>query len=430
MPTLSLAVLPFADLSADKEYRYLCDGLAAELIMALSRIEGLQVASRSTSFHLRGIDDVVEAGRQLEVSSVLTGRVARTDDRLSVGANLTRTDDEVELWADSYDRPLEDVFAIQHEIAEQIANALELHLAPEHAEALKQPPTTDVQAYEYYLKGRERFFEYRRRSVEAALQLFNMALMLDHDYARAYAGVAECCTFLYMYADGDATDLEQAHLASRRALELEPDLAEAHVAWGLVLSMQHRYEDSDEEFERAIQLNPRLFEAFYFYARNRFAKGDLETAAKLYGHASRIDPDDYQAPLLVAQIHDDLGRMDEAAAIRRRGVRAAERRIQHHPEETRAHYMGANALVGLGETEQGLRWAERALELEPEEPMVVYNVGCVFSMAGEIDRALDCIENAVRNRPAYVEWLRHDSNLDSLREHPRFMKLLEEQATS
>ena len=430
MPTLSLAVLPFADMSADKKHRYLCDGLAAELIMALSRIEGLAVASRRASFRHRGAEDVAGVGRQLDAAAVLTGSVGRTDSRIRVSASLIETEEGTELWSDSFDRPLEDVFAIQHEIAEQIAHALELHLSPEHAESLRQPPTTDVQAYEHYLKGRERFFEYRRRSVEAALQLFNMALMLDHDYARAYAGVAECCTFLYMYADGDATDLEQAELASRRALELDPDLAEAHVARGLVLSMQDRYEESEEELERAIQLNPRLFEAFYFYARNSFAKGDLENAAKLYGHASRIDPDDYQAPLLVAQIHDDLGRPEEAATSRRRGVRAAERRLEHHPEETRALYMGANALVGLGEPGLGLRWAERALELEPEEPMVVYNVGCVFSMAGETDRALDCIERAVRNRPAYVEWLRQDSNLDSLRDHPRFEALLKEQSGS
>ncbi len=430
MPELSLAVLPFADRSVDKEHRYLCDGLAAELIVALSRLEGLQVASRGPAFRLRDTGDGVEAGRELGVSTVLEGSVDRTDDRLRVAARLLDTENGETLWSETFDRPLEDLFAIQHEIAERIALALELQLDARQSEALQQAPTEDVEAYEYYLKGRERFFEYRRRGVEAALQLFNMALMLDHDYARAYAGVAECCIFLYMYADGDDTDLEQADLACRRALELDPELAEAHVARGQVLSIRERFEESEEEFETAIRLNPRLFEAFYFYARNSFAKGDLESAAKLYGHASRIDPDDYQAPLLVAQIYDDLNCSEEATLMRRRGVRAAERRLQEHPEDPRALYMGANAQVGLGETEQGVRWAERALELEPEEPMVVYNVGCVFSMAGEVDRALDCVEKSVRSRPAFVDWLRQDSNLDPLRDHPRFQALLEQQPPS
>jgi TolB-like protein/Flp pilus assembly protein TadD len=427
MPALSIAVLPFADLSADKDQRYFCDGLATELINALSRIEDLRVAPRSSSFRFRASDDAQEAGRQLGVSSVLGGSVGKAGDRLRVSAKLTRTDDGFELWSNTFDRPLEDVFAIQHEIAERITHKLELRLDEQRSEALKRPPTTDVQAYECYLEGRERFFEYRRRGVEAALQLFNKALMLDHDYARAYAGVAECCTFLFMYADGDEADLEQADLASRRALELAPDLAEAHAARGVVLSMQHEHQASERAFETAIRLNPRLFEAYYFYARNCFAQGDLESAAKLFGHASRIDPDDYQAPLLLAQIYDDLERSDEAAAIRRRGVQAAERRLQHNPEETRALYLGANALVCMGQSEQGLRWAERALELEPDEPMVLYNVGCVYSLVGKVDRALECIEKCVSTRPAYVDWLQQDSNLDPLREHPRFQALLEDE---
>ncbi len=421
----SIAVLPFVDLSADTSQRYLCDGLAAELIAALSRLEDLRVASRSSSFRFRGADDPLAAARELDVSTVLQGSVDKTDDRLRVSARLITSDDGAELWSDSFDRPLEDVFAIQHEIANRIAQALELRFDPQHSEALKRPPTSDVQAFEYYLRGRERFFEYRRPSVEAALQLFNMALMLDHGYARAYAGVAECCTFLYMYGSGDEADLDQADLASRRALEFAPDLSEAHVARGLVLSLQLDHEAAEEKFETAIRLNPRLYEAYYFYARSCIVRGELVSAAKLLGHASRIDPDDYQAPLLVAQIYDSQERKEEAAASRRRGIVAAERRLEQNPEETRAMYMGANAMVCLGDLEKGVRWAERALELEPDEPMVLYNVGCIYSLAGETDKALDCLEKSVRGGLAYVDWLRQDSNLDPLRDHPRFQALLE-----
>ena len=400
------------------------------MITALIRTEGLRVAPRNSSFRFRAIDDAQEAGRQLGVSAVLEGSVRKGDGRLRVSAKLTSVDAGVELWSDTFDRPLENVFAIQHEIVEHIIQTLEIRLDQQLSEALRRPPTADVQAYEYYLKGRERFFEYRRRGVEAALQLFNKALLLDGDYARAHAGVAECCTFLFMYADGDESDLEQADLASRRSLELAPDLAEAHAARGLVLSLQRQYEASEEAFETAISLNPKLFEAYYFYARNSFVQGDLESAAKLFGHAARVDPDDYQAPLLVAQIYDDLERPQEAAASRRRGIQAAERRLHQNPEETRALYMGANAFVCLGQSERGLRWAERALELEPDESMLLYNVGCVYSLAGETGRALECIEKSVRSGLAYVDWLRQDSNLDPIRDHPRFQALLELQASS
>jgi TolB-like protein/Tfp pilus assembly protein PilF len=430
MSTPSIAVLPFVDQSPDQDQQYFCDGLSAELISALSRVEGLRVAPRGASFRFRDVADVSDAGRQLGVSAVLEGSVEKSDDRLAVSAKLTRTDDGSGLWSHTFDRLRKDVFSIQQEISERISGALEVRLDPEHAEALERPPTSDVQAFEYYLKGRERFFEYRRSGVEAALQLFNMALMLDHDYARAYAGVAESCSFLVMYADGDEADLEQADLASRRALELAPELAESHTARGLVLSLQKKYEESEKSFETAIRLDPRLFEAYYFYARNSYSQGDLKTAAKLYGHASRIDPDDYQAPLLLAQVFDDQGSHEQATSVRRKGIQAAERRLQQNPEETRALYMGATALLAMGESERGLRWAERALALDPEEPMLLYNVGCVYSVAGKTDQALDCLERAVSSGPSYIDWIRQDSDLDSLRDHPRFQALVERRSAS
>ena len=425
MPRPSIAVLPFDDLCADRNQKYFCDGLANELIDVLSRTEGLHVAPRSASFRFRAVEDPREAGRELGVAAVLLGGVSKTDGRLRVGAKLVQTDTGAELWSDAFDSNLEKVFAIQHQIAEQIVHALELHLDQQELEALKRQPTADVEAYEHYLEGRERFFEYDRHGVEAALRSFNEALALDSEYARAHAGVAECCSFLFMYADGDESDLRRAKEASCRALELAPDLAEAHAARGLVFSLQHEFDAAEKEFETAIDLSPKLFEAFYFYARNNFVKGDLESAAKLYGHASIIDPGDYQAPLLVAQIYDSQGRPDEAASSRRKGVLAVERRLLQNPQEVRALYMGANALVGLGEVEKGLRWAERALELEPDEPMVLYNVGCVLSMAGRLERALECVEETVSRSPGYVDWILQDSNLDPLREHPRFKAIVE-----
>ena len=426
----SVAVLPFSDRSAEENQRYFCDGLAAELIDALSHVEGLRVAPRSSSFRCRDAEDAQQAGQQLAVAAVVQGSVARDDERLRISAALVRAEDGAKLWSRTFDRPMEDLFAVQQEIAERIAHRLEFRLDPKHARALERPPTSNVRAYEYYLEGRDRFFEYRRRGVEAALELFNRALELDSDYVRALAGVAECCCYLVMYGGGDVVLLGQADQASRRALEIDPDLAEAQVARGLVLSLDQRYEESEEAFERAIDLDPKLFEAYYFYARNSFARGDLETAAKLFKHASIIDPDDYQAPLLMGQIYDSLERPEQAAAVRRKGVRAAERRLRHHPEDGRALYMAANALVCLGEVERGLLWADRALALEPDEPMLLYNVGCIYSLAGVPERALDCLEKAVAGGDAYLDWLEQDSNLDPVRDQPRFRAMLAGRGTS
>lgn len=420
----SIAVLPFVDLSSGRNQQYLCDGLAAELIDSLSRTEGLRVASRTSSFRFRAADRAREAGRELGVTAVLEGGVSKAEGRLRVSARLVRAEDGKEIWSESFDSPLQDVFAVQHEIATHILRGLDLGSDLKLLQRTRRKPAADARAYEHYLEGREKFFLYSRRGVEAALESFDKALELDPSYSRAHAGVAECSSFLYMYGNGVASDLERADRASQRALELDPELAESHAARGLVLSLQHRFAEAEEAFETAIDLSPKLFEAFYFYARNSFVKGDLEVAAKLFGHASVVNPDDYQAPLLVAQIYDGQERDQEAAWSRRKGVRAAERRLEANPEEVRALYMGANALVCLGEVERGLEWAERALRLEPDEAMVLYNVGCVYALAGKTEKALDCLEKSVSSGLAYVDWLRQDSNLDSLREHPRLLALL------
>jgi len=225
MTISSVAILPFADLSAKGDQQYFCDGLAAELIEALSGVQGLRVAPRSSSARFRDSEDVQEAGRQLAVDTVVEGSVARSAERLRVSARLVRTDDGAELWAKTFDRPRQDVFAVQHEIAQRIAHRLEFRFDEKHARALERVPTSNVRAFEYYLEGRERFFEYRRRGVEAALALFNRALELDGDYARALAGVAECCCYLVMHSDGGEALLDRADQASRRARELAPDLA-------------------------------------------------------------------------------------------------------------------------------------------------------------------------------------------------------------
>jgi adenylate cyclase len=185
--------------------------------------------------------------------------------------------------------------------------------------------------------------------------------------------------------------------------------------------------------ETAIRLDPRLFEAYYFYARTAFIQGNLERAIELYAKASDVNPQDYQAPLLVAQSYADLGRHAEAEDARRRGIQLAEARLKLNPDEARALYMGANGLVALGEFDTGLEWANQALAMDPDEPMVLYNVACIQSLAGRNEDAIDSLERAVRSGLTQKNWLIHDSNLDPLRTHPRYcalIKLLEQQESS
>jgi non-specific serine/threonine protein kinase len=421
----SVAVLPFVDLSREKDQEYFCDGVAAEIIGALAQVAGIRLASRTSSFRFRATTlDSREIARRLKVRALLEGSVRKAGDRLRITAELVDGASGFALWSETFDRKLADVFAIQEEIARSIADALKVTLSQGEHEALGMPSTSDVQAYDHYLKGRKYYYQYRRRGVELALEMFQRAIEIDPTYARAWAGVADCYCYFYLYVARVPENIRQAEAASRRALELNPELAEAQASWGVAMSTAGRNDEAVAAFEKAIRLDPGLFEARYFYARHAFASGDPVKAARLYEEAEALRPEDYQTPTLVAQIYGDLGQKEKAIAAHRRGLRKAEEILRLHPDDTRARYMGANALLVLGDRERSLEWARAAIAQEPDEPMVLYNVGCIFSLAGETEKALNVLERAVDRGLTQRGWFEHDSNLDPLRSQPRFQALL------
>jgi tetratricopeptide (TPR) repeat protein len=319
---------------------------------------------------------------------------------------------------------LKDIFAIQDEIAQQTVEALQVTLSPKERRAIRQVSTTNVQAYDYYLRGRDFFFQYRTRGIEFALQMFSKAIELDPSYALAYAGIADCCSFLYMNVERVDANRVRADAASRKALALDPELAEVQTARGVALSLDGRHDAAERSFEAAIRLNPKLFDAHYFYARDCYTKGNTGKAIRLYEQAFAVRPDDYQSRLLVGQIYADLGRKEQSRAARLRGVQAAEERLDLNPDDVRALYMGANGLVALGQREKGLAWAKRAMEIEPNEPMLLYNLACIYSLADDLDSAIACLEKAIEAGFAHRPWLEKDSNLDPLRKTPRFQAMV------
>ena len=425
-PVPSLAVLPFADMSQERDQGYLCDGIAEEIINALSRIPGLRTASRTSSFRFRtAAADSREIGRQLGVKALLEGSVRKSGERLRIAVEFLDAASGVLLWGRRYDRAFRDVFAIQDEIAESVVHALKVALTPHEETTLHKPATTDIGAYDCYLRARKYYYEYSPRAVEFAIQMFVRAIELDPGYARAYAGLADCWSYLYLYSDRSEAVREQADWASLKAQEMDPQSAQAQASRGLSLSLGGRNEESDRAFEAAVRLDPDLFEAHYFRARHCFALGRLEAAADAYERAMEARPEDYQSPLLAAQIEDDLGHPDRAAALRRRGISIAERHLQLNPDDVRALYMSANGWAGLGERERARRLAERALAMGGEDPMLLYNAGCIFCLLGLVEPALDCLEKAAGSGLTQKGWYEHDSNLDPVREHPRFQRLMD-----
>ncbi len=423
----SVAVLAFSDMSAAKDQEYFCDGISEQIINNLTRIKSLRVASRTSSFAFKGrSEDIRSIGKRLNVSAVLEGSVRKAEGRLRISVQLINVKDGYPLWSEQYDRGLKNIFAIQDEIARSIAATLKVTLTLKESNAISKTPTTDLRAYDFYLRGRQYYYHFTSRGIEFALKMFSQAIELDTYFARAYAGIADCCSYLFMYAGNQDRHLEQADTSSLKALDMDPDSAEAHASRGVALFLKKEYTESEREFEAAIRLDPMLFEAYYFYARSSFAQGELEKAARLFEKSNEVNPQDYQAPLLVAQIYDDLGHPQQADASRRRGVDVAEARLKLNPDDTRALYMGANGLVALGEIDRGVEWAKLALAMDPSEPMVLYNVACIQSLAGLSEDAIDSLETALKNGLSQEGWIDQDSNLDPLRSHPRFKRLIKQ----
>ncbi len=420
----SIAVLPFADMSPEQDQEYFSDGIAEEIINALTKVEELRVAARTSAFAFKGKNlDIRKVGEQLRVGTVLEGSVRKAGKRLRVTAQLVDISDGYQLWSQRYDRQLDDVFAIQDEIAENIVKALRVVLSDEESRAIEKAPTENVEAYDYYLRGRQFFHQFRRTGIQFARRMFERAIEVDPNYALAYAGVADCCAFLYMYWDGSNANLESAESASRKALELDPELAEAHASRGFALSLSRRYDEARCAFETAIQRNPKLYEAHYLYARACFQEGRLEDAVRHYEEAARVRPEDYQALFLMQGPLHALGRDEDAKEAGRRGLEVAEKHLELNPDDARALYLSAAALMQLDQRERALEWGQRAYAIDPSDSAVLYNVACVYAHGGMTDEALDCLDRAVENGFGHREWLDNDTDLDSLRNHPRFKGL-------
>jgi adenylate cyclase len=424
-PEKSIAVLYFENLSGDKEDEYFRDGMTEDVTTELDKISGLRVFPRTAVLAFRDTPlPAAQVGRQLQAAFALEGSIRRAGNRLRITARLAETSSGHSVWSQRYDRRLEDVFAIQDEIAHNIARALRLVLTEKEKREIGKVPTSNVQAYDYYLRGRQFLYTLRRKDLEFARQTFARAIAIDPEYARAYAGVADCSSFLYMWFEVKEENLQEALSASRRAVELDGQSAEAHASLGLAEYLGLNHESARREFETALELDPELFEACYFYARSCFAQKLYEKAAALFARASQASPEDFQAPALRGLCLRTLGRPGEARVALEDCLRKVEHHLQLHPDDVRAICLGSNALCEIGDPARAREWAERAMAMDPGEGAVLYNVACTYAQLNDIEKAIDCLEKAFSQGFGHMAWVENDPDLAVVREHPRYKCLM------
>jgi adenylate cyclase len=422
----SIAVLPFNNMSGDPEQEYFSDGITEDIITDLSKVSGLSVIARHSAFTYKGKAVKVEqVGRDLGVAFVLEGSVRKAGSRVRVTAQLINVSAGDHAWADRFDRDLTDIFAIQDEITHAIVEQLKVKLLPQEKMSIQQAPTDNVEAYTCYLKARELFHRGSKSGYKAAREMFVKATVLDPSYARAYAGIADCDTFLYLRTT-EPISFEAILAMSDKALALDNGLADAYASRGAALSAVKRYAEAEVEFEKAISLDPNSFEAHYFFARACVFQGKIEQATALFERSAAIKPDDYASFCILVQFYNSLGRKQDAKEAARKGAKLAERQLTLHPDDAKAAELGSGALIEIAEFDRAREWVARALALEPDNPITHYNAACSYALLGDIDKAFELLESGTAmGGPEWHRWVEHDSMLDPLRHDPRYPTLLE-----
>jgi adenylate cyclase len=419
----SVAVLPFDDLSEKGAQAYFSEGMAEEVLNSLCRVANLRVVSRQAAFQFGGRQTHVrEIGRKLGVQTVLQGAVRISGDNLWVSVQQVKTSDASHIWSQQYDRPLKDVFEIQQEIANGVAATLGVSWQPGPNDRQQQ---VDPRAYDYLLHGLQYFARHTTQDNVYARQMLNQAIKIEPDYGRAWAGVAYTHGFEYMYFNASNVNLDEAKRASKRALELAPELASSHVSAGIAHCMSQNYKQAEAEFEKAIRLDPKDYEAWYFFGRAKVHEGDLGRALKLFEWASRVRPEDFQSVLLQAQLYTSLDQKGKALGITRKGIKRVRAVLELNPDDNRALNMGAFALLRLGSAEEATQWMSASMKNAPMDSIIQYNGACFFSLAGDVEHALDCLENClIKVGNISREWLVHDSDMDNIRDHPRYEEII------
>jgi non-specific serine/threonine protein kinase len=422
----SIIVLPFSNISQNPDDEYFSDGITEELIDALSKVEKLRVVSRTSAFAVKGKQqDIRSIGEQFNVTHALEGSVRKAGSRVRINAQLVSVSNGYQLWSEKYDRQLADIFDLQDEIAGNIVNELQLILTDREKNNLKKLPTRNIEAYDYYLKGKQYINQGTKASITTyALEMFNQAIKIDPDYALAYTGLAETWTWIYLWYARTDSVLKNAELASLKALDIDPDLAEAHVSYGYLMSLNNNYDQARQAFEKAIELNPSLFDAYYLYARASFTAGNNQKFAQMIFKAYELQPENYLAHIFLDDAYRKLGMFEKAKESSEKSLVVFENHLRLKPDDIRARMLGAVNLVKMGYTERAVEWVDQVLKIDSESPNSLYNGACVFALAGETDRAIDCLEKQFNNNALSRSWVENDSDLNSLRDHPRFIELI------
>lgn len=423
---VAICVLPFINLSGDAEQEYFSDGITDDIITDLSKVSALSVTARNTAFTLKG--QTLEAGqiaRQLNVTHVLEGSIRKSGDRVRINAQLIDAEAGDHLWADRYDRDLTDIFAIQDEISKAIVAALRLKLLPKEKKAIEQRGTSNVEAYNLYLMARQHWISGNDGDIrrdEVVVRISRQATDIDPDYAEAWALIALAQAEMRFRHDKP----EDALAAAERALDLDPTLPEAHCVKARYLADEDgKPAEADRQIQMALRLNPESWEVNKEAARLLSRSGKMREAIPYFEKAASLMESDFHSTGMLETCYGAIGDADGLHRSSQMTLERTQRALAHDPSNGSALGYGAVALAALGEGDRAKEFIKRALLMDPDNLTMRWNLTCALSRhLNDKDAAIDLLATFIeRVPPAMVKYLRLDTDLDPLRDDPRFEEL-------